>query len=442
MYSPKSDGSTYNLVNKDRMVVKKSSIVGLILLIILILPSAVFSLGSVYESLTPTNISYDWLNYKFGILQVIICLVGTIEIICQKQFIFLIVSGLELIREVIFYLIYDNSIFSDSAYEVYLTFLVGYSLFLIANRYMDNFKMMDKFYGIFLITNMLTIYINVAMGGRGTTASSEAVAGLNGRYHASNLDVTGTGDLCTLCILYLFFSKMKNKYRYTLLVLSFLGLILSGARSSFVFLGMIIAFYLVNALFSYSNYRKVKYSNNIIYKIGIGIFVFVIFLLCIDLFMDLDTILSHINYSRYETLLSLQSIVGDDSFLGRSASLMAGIDVLVDNPLGISGYFINLQSEMIIRGYPTFPHSTLLSNYLLFGPVMLVFYFIWVKGVKNIYQKDRKYFWISVFYLISTIITGGPVMNFKVVFNLIISTYLIYKCYKKEFQESQYCLVK
>lgn len=244
MYSPKSDGSTYDLVNKDRMVVKKSSIVGLILLIILILPSAVFSLGSVYESLTPANISYDWLNYQFGILQVFICFVGAIEIICQKQLIFLLILAIELVREVIFYFIYDNSIFSDSAYEMYLTILVGYSLFLIVKRYMLNFQMMDKFYGIFLITNMLSIYINVALGGRGTTASSEAVAGLAGRYHASNLDVGGTGALCLLCSLYLYFSNIDNKYRYPLILLSLIGLILSGSRFALVFILFIGGAYL------------------------------------------------------------------------------------------------------------------------------------------------------------------------------------------------------
>lgn len=426
MYKHKSDTPTYDLNdNKDRIVIKMSSIVELILLLILALPSAVFSLGSIYESLTPATIDYNWLNYQFGIIQLIICLVGIIEIICQKQFVFIILLFIELLREILFYFAYDNSLFSNSAYEIYLIFFVGYSLFLITRRYMYNFQMMDKFYGLFLITNMLTIYINVAMGGRGTTSLGN---GIEGRYHASNLDVTGTGDLCVLCILYLFFSKIRNKYRYPLLLLSFVGLALSGARASFVFLCIIVVFYSIKYLLSDLKHRKIKYSDNTIYKIGI--FALVIFLIYIGIFVNSNEILSYIDYSRFESLLFLQSFSEDSSFLGRTASLIAGIDVLVNNPFGISGYFINLQSEMIIRGYPTFPHSTLLANYLLFGPVILLFYFIWVKAVKNTYKRDKKYFWISIFYLISTIVTGGPIMNFKVIFNLLISTYLIYKCYK------------
>ncbi|MEE1598206.1 O-antigen ligase family protein [Acidaminococcus fermentans] len=427
MYSPKSDGSTYDLVNKDRMVVKKSSIVGLILLIILILPSAVFSLGSVYESLTPANISYEWLNYKFGILQVIICLVGTIEIICQKQFIFLIVSGLELIREVIFYLIYDNSIFSDSAYEMYLTFFVGYSLFLITRRYMCNFQMMDKFYGLFLITNMLTIYINMAMGGRGTTSLGN---GIEGRYHASNLDVGGTGTLCLICILYLYFSNISNKYRYPLILLCLTGLVLSGSRSALAFLILLSAGYFFEVI-----QKRFKSEN---FKINVSLFFKLMLLLpatgmivsCI-FFYD-SSILNRLDFHRFEALLSLSSFYADESVSGRFTSIKDGLDIIANYPLGISGYFVNLQNEMSMRGFPTFPHSSLLSAYILFGPITFFFYFVWIKFLTQNNQHTNKYFWIVLYYLFSTIFYGGPIVNFKVIFAMILSTYLGYKSFEEK----------
>jgi len=426
MYGSKSDASSYGMSNNgDKFVVKLSSIVGLILLFVLILPSAVFSLGSIYDSLTPAIISYDWLNYKFGILQLIICLIGAVEIICQKQRIFLIIFFIEFLREVLFYFVYDNSLFSESAYEMYLTVLVGYSLFLIVRRYMNDFQMMDKFYGLFLITNMLTIYINVAMGGRGTTSSDAALAGIEGRYHASNLDVTGTGDLCVLCIIYLFFSSIRNKYRYPLLALSVVGLALSGARASLAFLGLIFAFYVIKQLLARVKSRKIKYSDNTIYK---AIIILVMaFILGFIILLNFNEVSSRIDLTRFDALLSLSAMSSDGSFLGRMASLTAGLDVLADNPLGISGYFINLQSEMMARNYPTFPHSTLLSNYLLFGPIIFIFYFIWWRGIREGQHKGNKYFWISLFYLISTVIAGGPVVNFKALFNFLFSSYLIFK---------------
>lgn len=426
MYGSKSDASSYGMSNNgDKFVVKLSSIVGLILLFVLILPSAVFSLGSIYDSLTPAIISYDWLNYKFGILQLIICLIGAVEIICQKQRIFLIIFFIEFLREVLFYFVYDNSLFSESAYEMYLAVLVGYSLFLIVRRYMNDFQMMDKFYGLFLITNMLTIYINVAMGGRGTTSSDAALAGIEGRYHASNLDVTGTGDLCVLCIIYLFFSSIRNKYRYPLLALSVVGLALSGARASLAFLGLIFAFYVIKQLLARVKSRKIKYSDNTIYK---AIIILVMaFILGFIILLNFNEVSSRIDLTRFDALLSLSAMSSDGSFLGRMASLTAGLDVLADNPLGISGYFINLQSEMMARNYPTFPHSTLLSNYLLFGPIIFIFYFIWWRGIREGQHKGNKYFWISLFYLISTVIAGGPVVNFKALFNFLFSSYLIFK---------------
>lgn len=426
MYGSKSDASSYGMSNNgDKFVVKLSSIVGLILLFVLILPSAAFSLGSIYDSLTPAIISYDWLNYKFGILQLIICLIGAVEIICQKQRIFLIIFFIEFLREVLFYFVYDNSLFSESAYEMYLTVLVGYSLFLIVRRYMNDFQMMDKFYGLFLITNMLTIYINVAMGGRGTTSSEAALAGIEGRYHASNLDVTGTGDLCVLCIIYLFFSSIRNKYRYPLLALSVVGLALSGARASLAFLGLIFAFYVIKQLLARVKSRKIKYSDNTIYK---AIIILVMaFILGFIILLNFNEVSSRIGLTRFDALLSLSAMSSDGSFLGRMASLTAGLDVLADNPFGISGYFINLQSEMIARNYPTFPHSTLLSNYLLFGPIIFIFYFIWWRGIREGQHKGNKYFWISLFYLISTVIAGGPVVNFKALFNFLFSSYLIFK---------------
>ncbi len=427
MYSPKSDVPTYDMFNKDRMVVKKSSIVGLILLIILILPSAVFSLGSVYESLTPANISYNWLNYQFGILQVLICLVGTIELICQKQFIFLIVSGLELIREVIFYLIYDNSIFSDSAYEMYLTFFVGYSLFLITRRYMCNFQMMDKFYGLFLITNMLTIYINMAMGGRGTTSLGN---GIEGRYHASNLDVGGTGTLCLICILYLYFSNISNKYRYSLILLCLTGLVLSGSRSALAFLILLSAGYFFDVI-----QKRFKSEN---FKINVSLFFKLMLLLpatgmivsCI-FFYD-SSILNRLDFHRFEALLSLSSFYADESVSGRFTSIKDGLDIIANHPLGISGYFVNLQNEMSMRGFPTFPHSSLLSAYILFGPITFFFYFVWIKFLTQNNQYTNKYFWIILYYVFSTIFYGGPIVNFKVIFAMILSTYLGYKSFEEK----------
>lgn len=420
----KSDDPIYNFPdNKNRIVVKKSSIVEMILLLILVLPSAVFSLGSIYESLTPASINYDWLNYQFGIIQFIICLAGIIEVICQKQVGFLIIFLIEIVREVLFYFVYDNSLFSDSAYEMYLTFFVGYSLFLIARRYMNNFQIMDKFYGLFLITNMLTVYINAAMGGRGTTSLD---GGVEGRYHASNLDVGGTGVLCLLCILYLYFSKINNRYRYPLILLSFVGLILSGSRFALVFILCILCGYLLKKFQGTLKFQKTKIKISSFYKsmlIILAIFAAV---------PNASRFFNQLDYSRFEALLSFSALSSDGSVLGRFVSIEDGLNIIVSYPLGISGYFVNLQNEMAMRDFPTFPHSSLVSAYILFGPVIFLFYFIWIKFLLQNNQHTNKYFWIILYYVFSTIFYGGPIVNFKIVFAMILSTFLGYKSLEKQ----------
>lgn len=238
----KEDSKYVYSKQNNKLVLKISTLIAAILLFILVLPSEVFSLGTLYESLTPAAIDYNWLDYRFGVLQLLIAILGIFEFLFQRQIVAAIIFLIALAREILLFFIYDNSIFTDSAYEIYLTIFVGYGLFLITRRYMNNFYSMDKFYGWFLITNMLTIYINVAMGGRGTTSTGAGLAH-EGRYHASNLDVGGTGALCLLCIIYFYFSPIKKKYRYPLLVLSFIGLILSGSRADIGFAVAIIGYY-------------------------------------------------------------------------------------------------------------------------------------------------------------------------------------------------------
>lgn len=431
MYYPQEEFREYgNYKNNRPFTIRIHTLIAFLLIIILILPSAVFSLGSVYESLTPGAISYNWLNYEFGILQLVILVIGILEIICQRQGVAVIIFSIALIREIFLFFVYDNSIFTDSAYEMYLTILVGYSLFLIARRYLNKFKLLDKFYGLFLITNMITIYINVAMGGRGTTSTEAELAHIEGRYHASNLDVGGTGTLCLLCIIYLYFSEMKNVYRYPLILLSIIGLILSGSRSAVVFIIILMGYYLLKSLLQSLKKSTMKVHITTLYKIIVAVVLGSI--IAIFAFSNLSFIFTHIDLQRFEALLSVASASSDSSVQGRFTSIADAIDIIINNPLGISGYFVNLQTEMIMRGFPTFPHSSLLSNYILFGPIIFGVYFIWGYFLGKEKKYNNKYFWIILYYTVSTIAFGGPTVNFKVIFAMILSTYLAFKSLRNE----------
>ena len=77
-----------------------------------------------------------------------------------------------------------------------------------------------------------------------------------------------------------------------------------------------------------------------------------------------------------------------------------------------------------MRGYPTFPHSTLLSMYLVFGPLVLIIYGMWIGLLRKLRLIDVKYYMMILFLLISTIIYGGPIANFKIVFMIMMTTFL------------------
>lgn len=420
----KEDSKYVYSKQNNKLVLKISTLIAAILLFILVLPSGVFSLGTLYESLTPAAIDYNWLDYRFGVLQLLIAILGIFEFLFQRQIVAAIIFLIALAREILLFFIYDNSIFTDSAYEIYLTIFVGYGLFLITRRYMNNFYSMDKFYGWFLITNMLTIYINVAMGGRGTTSTGARLAH-EGRYHASNLDVGGTGALCLLCIIYLYFSPIKKKYRYPLLVLSFIGLILSGSRADIGFAVAIIGYYCLKKIIDILKGQKIKISISRIYKAEIAVLSIMLFSMWA--ITDMSQFLNRIGFERFEILISMAAFSSDGSILGRFTSIQDGLDIITSNPIGISGSFINLQTEMMFRGFPTFPHSSLISGYILLGPIVLLLYIIWVRFLIKNRDYSNKYFWIILYYTISTVIIGGPIVNFKIIFTLVITTALAYK---------------
>ena len=123
----------------------------------------------------------------------------------------------------------------------------------------------------------------------------------------------------------------------------------------------------------------------------------------------------------FNSMRSFSNLLGgniskDESVLGRTQSLLVGLKVLKKYPLGISGYFLNLQYNMQILGYPTFPHSTLLSMYILFGPIVFLTYYYWIKGLRITKQARSPFFWILLYLTIASIVYGAPFLNFKNIF--------------------------
>lgn len=408
--------NSHSVSTKPIFSIKTSTILIGLMCFLMILPDDVFGWISLYESITPSSIAYIWLDYSFGIVQLFVLLIGIYYSVRLNKKGLFILAAVMLIRELTYLLLGENSIFSASAYEMYLAVFVGYAFALWAEGGLRSFKECERYFKWFLITNMLTIYINFLMGGAGGI--------LAGRYHSSNLDVGGTGTLCVLCILFLANLAEKKWYDYIFIGLSAIGLFLSGSRANLLFLILIFGLYIVlNMFFKFKKEDQNSGRRSVFFRrfmmSGIALVAAVIIVV-----VNYDAIVSWIIGSRFQSLFSSQGLRTDDSFLGRTASLTAGLDVLKHHPLGISGYFINLQQEIRMRGYPTFPHSTLLSMYLVFGPVVLILYGLWIRMLKKLRSVDVKYYLMILFLLISTIIYGGPIANFKIIFMIVMTTFL------------------
>ena len=77
--------------------------------------------------------------------------------------------------------------------------------------------------------------------------------------------------------------------------------------------------------------------------------------------------------------MSFNSMESDSSVLGRSRSIGIGFKIIKEHPFGISGFFTNLQLETQKYGFPTFPHSTFLTYYILIGPIIAILIFYMLK---------------------------------------------------------------
>lgn len=393
--------------SRYRFLVKKSTIFIILITFLMILPDDVFSWLSLYESMTPSEIRYVWLTYRFGILQAAILVIGiyyTARLRLKWVTGILVLMG---VREIFCLFASEHNIVQASAYEMYLVLAVGFSFLVWTFAKLNSVQEFERLLKWCLVANMLTLYVDFIMGGSGGL--------IEGRYHASNLDVGGTGMVCALCIIFIGFSREKNKYNLFLIGLSAAGLILSGSRANFLFLLMTLGVTLLtDSVESFLRGENRAGRNTVIRRIAV--FFIAVLILVAFVFLTHGAVILSSEIERFQSLFQAAGVARDRSFTGRTASLIVGMRILKEHPLGISGYFVNLQRECWNRGFPTFPHSTLLSMYLLFGPITFIPYCMWFHLWRKLREIHSRYAVMILYLIIDTIPYGGPITNFKFVF--------------------------
>ncbi|MGN0132765.1 MAG: O-antigen ligase family protein [Lachnospiraceae bacterium] len=375
-----------------------------ILALLLLLPENVFAFITLYSSTTPSYISYKWLDYKFGIIQLIILILGALLLFSNRNRLVPALLVLFFIRELIFPIFTNNNIFSQHSFEIYLTLFVGIAFIVLVNETCYSLDELEDLFILIIFLNILTLYPRVVLH----------LNGILGRYNISNLDVGMTGTFCGIAFIYSVFNN-NLKYRIFWSIVSVMGIFLSGSRVNML---IFVAVLLTGILISLFRDKKIN-RRQLIFGTIIFIVVMLI-LLSVIIYMNFagawNDFVESIFNSRMLSTFNNSEMKTDSSFLGRTTSIGIGLDIVKENPFGISGYFINLQEQTRQRGFATFPHSSMLDTYILFGPIVIALIVYIIRNLIKIFKISFTWFLVLLYMFVFVCISGGPIVNFKIVF--------------------------
>ncbi len=379
--------------------VRVSNIYKLLVFLILIVPDDFFTIFAIYTNKSPGFISYRWLNYSFNVVLLVVLLLGLVLSIIHNEKRLWGWIILALIRELLFLALGMNSCFSDHSYEIYLTLLTGISLTLICKYISDDVDDLNSFFWISMICNVATVYLAVIMR-----------AGFANRYNAINMDVGSTGTICALTIMYCLFNE-NIRNRVLIAIVALIALFLSGSRVNLLLtVLMLVAGFIIRGI------QHRKFEGNVV--LGFACLSILGFIALVYFDATSQGLASNTNLSinRMLASFSFDEMSADSSVLGRTTSIGVGIDIIRYNPFGISGYFTNLQSETVQRGFPTFPHSSLIDYYIFLGPILLILIFKIIRTLKRLWKIDFSQFMILLYMFTFITISGGPIVNFKIIY--------------------------
>ena len=380
----------------NKLSVKVTTLGFLLLVLVNILPDELFHMVSIYNNATPSYISYKWLHYSFGVIDLALLLYGVYLIYKHRHKWIWTVLFILLLREFFYFLLSDFNAIKNESYEIFLSLLVGVALIEWQLQYGKDWEDNWNKFLIILMINVLSIYLNMILGRSGFTS----------RVNAVNLDVGTTGVLAGIAFIAMLFNE-KSKYKILWAVIAAVGLVLSGSRINLLItLVLFILSIFINA--------SKRLAEKKLFRFRITTLVIAIVLVGIVVFYG-GALLSRFEASRIITIFNSDYL--DDALSGRPASLMAGLNILKKKPLGISAYFTNLQYHTVQEGFVTFPHFGFLVQLILFGPLALIPLFFVIKSAVLLWKQKKWKILMPVLYLIIyNTVAGGPIVNPKIIY--------------------------
>lgn len=376
---------------------------------ILFMPNAIRFVSILYsvdaDSYVSENLwinQHAWLHYSFSYLEVFSVLTAIFLKLDDKHInirpIVLLIIGINIIR----FLASMTNMFQFNDYSLLLSLLSGYGCYLLlTSSKIANIDIEDLLDSI-IIFNTITQFMFIFTGRQ---------MEYGGRYGALGSDVGSVGVICSQYLIYFIFCRNSKKRSLLVLTCCLISLILSGSRSNLLF----AVFFIV--VFVFRLHKSCKANSQTSRAIGILALIILLFTPIIS------TVFVESNISTvFDRMLGILKAISmdnkgyfesDGSMVGRLMSFNAGLAILADNPFGISASTIDLQMETIKNGYVSFPHSTMLSYYLLWSVATAVIYFYIIKWIIRAIKEGKRVWIFLLYFLITSIIYGGPVVNAK-----------------------------
>lgn len=404
---------------------KKSIFNTLILIyiyILFVLPNDMFQATSIDILHKSASMYYDAWIINVSILYLPIVLCGFFKIFKYKISRFLLwVLVYATCKDILIYLLGNNHYFQ---YDLYYTYLVSLCLFAIIADLFNDKDNIHKFIKIFTIIHLLTLLVSVVTG------IGTGLYGFEKRYHSSGLSSGENAYIFALLSCY--FAFMQKKKNYLLFFLCILGIVATGTRKELLYLVIIFLIFIFNEVFRKKTYYMKKLNT-------IHLFLILSFIIVIPILLISDNnIFSKLDISRYADVLTsifsdgISSLLTDSSAIGRIGSIKAGISVLKTSPLiGTYFSFFDVQYYMQLFNYPTFPHSTFLFYACCLGiPICIFILYYLISLLYKAFLLRNPCFYALLYFLIHNIISGGALIDIKVVFFNIYYIYMIKKILK------------
>jgi len=373
----------------------KEHVICWVVLLILNIPGFLIDISTIYHTEHRfAEGDFAQLNYNFTAFELFLVLWGTLLLAKKSRSIHMLpIIGAVAVKDIVLFLLQKDNVISYNSYEMYLCVLIGIACKdIICKETKDSIQYINYFLDLLIVFNLVWQIILVASG----------KIAIGDRVNAINMGYGSVGYLCAMHILYILLVREIRRKEIIIIVLGLLSILLSGSRYSLLItlLGALI--------FSGYIFRNLsKTVRRWIIAILLLLVFSLSFLLLQPSMISENQILNRA-LNLFEGGNIIENISNDESFLGRVLSIQIGWDLIRKNPLGISNSFIDIQGKTIEEGFFAFPHSNLMTYYLLWGAVLIICLGWMVRTciiASRQGEKGIKYF--MILFMVSNIVYGG-----------------------------------